>query len=763
MMKKLIYTSLMILIYLFTMKTECYACDQSPEVILSLQRFGVYLNIGETDHFYSLSYDPDDGSYEDTHIGITAWSWRIEDETGYIVYYDDYGEGGDSFLDYQFTNAGKYKVRLWVKDNDNPNTWYGPAEKTVYVSKVDYPFLVYVDDILYAAYDSYSDPVYIPTDQPFDIYAYGTPFDGNLYFPAYPVSSPTWTVGGPSNPYYTLLTSEYCVQSGGRDVISFADGIAMPGLYPISAKAGANDTAKLINMIPVGVNLQTDINGDSVIDSTDDALENDPGGCIPIIGERKLLKLNFGPLENLSDGQVWIWINQAGASRADLYLSETGGTPDDSFYWDLSYPQAKETLQYYLSNGIYIQGTSPGDVEVYLEYYSPDDLYYNPLVSNTVNFTVVDVRLKEISFASTSLNMHTVYKDNVTGYYSAPHWKDDNLDGNPEREYPICFTKNTTMKASVKFYISSTSGINAKIKGDGPGNLDFPPTTATVGTNELSISDVTCSNSFANAVDFFDPMLINWQVSFDNGITWCDVRKSKNQTYITLAKPDFGGIPGLFLFHNLVHLSCKYADGQDNPDDCVSAIWDGIHEREVRLIDNTQLTYDPSSSNIITQQLLVNGTGNCNAWSKFFMDMLRVHDISSTKIKVTSTAIGGVSNPYLIVQDYTFTGSGKYSSQTPFVYKYGDDAVEETGIPGQGVSNPSTIFERHYIVKYTDEESNDHFYDPSYGGDSYDNQSAWENASLDGFAKWVDIWYIKMNDTNTTETDFVEKEENEDE
>jgi hypothetical protein len=48
-------------------------------------------------------------------------------------------------------------------------------------------------------------------------------------------------------------------------------------------------------------------------------------------------------------------------------------------------------------------------------------------------------------------------------------------------------------------------------------------------------------------------------------------------------------------------------------------------------------------------------------------------------------------------------------------------------------------------------------YDPSYGKGPYGNQEAWENDLLAGFAKLISTFYIKKNDPNTTETDFVGK------
>ena len=172
---------------------------------------------------------------------------------------------------------------------------------------------------------------------------------------------------------------------------------------------------------------------------------------------------------------------------------------------------------------------------------------FEPVDLDTVRITVVDVDLKEISFSGD--NYHFVTKDDGSGPYSAPHWQDNStpyLDGDADdandRKYPVCFTRNTKMKTSVKMIVAPTAafGGTVKIRGDGPGNLDIPETTATVNGSEVTITNVECSNAFANHVKWYgdgDILKIKWYISPGDGQTTLSTMPSDNEVFITLDDP----------------------------------------------------------------------------------------------------------------------------------------------------------------------------------------------------------------------------------
>jgi hypothetical protein len=301
------------------------------------------------------------------------------------------------------------------------------------------------------------------------------------------------------------------------------------------------------------------------------------------------------------------------------------------------------------------------------------------------------------------------------------------------------------------------------VKGDGPGNLDFPETTAAISGNDLPITDVECSNPFVNEVDFFDPMSIAWSFSADDSSTRCDAGTSVNQTYITL------GDPLTTVFHTLVHLGCKNADGENMEANCMSKIWSEFTDRDVRRIDGVQLTYYATSTctNITTASLLANGDGQCGAWSHFMKDCLCVQGITNATIKTVAPKDHWAYNnddeelailahdgffinnwqfqyPWDCVDDQngnwidddfedvlstniTYTGVGD-GWLYPYISELGSDFIDQSGIAGQGTQDPAlSQFNFHKLIKY-----HNNYYDPSYGN-SYDSLLELQQQSIAGF------------------------------
>ena len=187
------------------------------------------------------------------------------------------------------------------------------------------------------------------------------------------------------------------------------------------------------------------------------------------------------------------------------------------------------------------------------------------------------------------------------------------------------------MKVSAKWKIVPTDlGVAIKVRGDGPDNLDFPETTATINGNEMTISNVECENPFVDEVDFVDPMSIAWSVSADGGATWYDAGMSANPTYIAL------GDPQTELYQTLIHLGCKNAKGETSENDVVDDIWAEFTDLDVRRVDGTQLAYYASSNcqNITTAELLSQGDGQCGAWAQLLNDTLKCQSITNAAIRI---------------------------------------------------------------------------------------------------------------------------------
>jgi len=284
----------------------------------------------------------------------------------------------------------------------------------------------------------------------------------------------------------------------------------------------------------------------------------------------------------LSIPDIWITPRDAvvAVGGSNVQFMVTGTNIPKGVTWTIIPSGVGATIQ--TNSDWHYASVTPGNVATtYMIRATSED---NTNFYDQVNLTVIKVDLEELTFSGSKY--HTVKSDDGATDYTGPHWQDPNRDGDASdgHSYPVCFTRNTKMKVSGKWHVEPANpGGTIKIKGDGPGNLDFPETTATISGNDVTLTDVECSNPVVNEVDFFDPMPIDWKVSCDSGSTWCNAGTSTNQCYVTL------GDPLTTVYQTLAHLGCKNADGQSNADSTVDSIYSGFTNRVVRRVsDNKQ-------------------------------------------------------------------------------------------------------------------------------------------------------------------------------
>ena len=87
---------------------------------------------------------------------------------------------------------------------------------------------------------------------------------------------------------------------------------------------------------------------------------------------------------------------------------------------------------------------------------------------------------------------------------------------------------------------------------------------------------------------------------------------------------------------------------------------------------------------------------------------------------------------------------GKFAG-TAYPYEINSDAFDQSGIPGQGNTNPPGDFNLHYITLY-----NSQYYDPSYGTPKVtgaNKDKTYEDGSLDGF-DGIDGTRCRTNDVS---------------
>ena len=244
-MKKIIYTYSMILLYLFVMTSESYACDQDPISEFIIYRDSNCINVGETLRFVSDAYDPDDGTTP--NIGITSWMWVIDGD--YI------SEVNEPYLDYTFEDSELHihTVQLIVRDDDihDPGDYYFPSEiLEVYVSEVDLPFW-WSDGYNWMGTMEF---VYVPVAQSAFIRANGKPNSGSSPYRTYfPYCSPTWSIS-PSGPAISEYSSGYCDGGSYSDMV-LVYNFPEVGTYTLTAKAGEDDPGKDVDIMAFDVSI----------------------------------------------------------------------------------------------------------------------------------------------------------------------------------------------------------------------------------------------------------------------------------------------------------------------------------------------------------------------------------------------------------------------------------------------------------------------------------------------------------------------------
>gem|GEM_PF-2299045 len=365
-----------------------------------------------------------------------------------------------------------------------------------------------------------------------------------------------------------------------------------------------------------------------------------------------------------------------------------------------------------------------------------------------------------VSFSGTKY--HQLKSDDVLTTYSAPHWFDENGDGDvvdeDDRNYPVAFTRNTKPKLGAKFEIGSfLSNEEIKIKATGPGGVAIPATDASISGTVATLEVTESSGAFVNTIKFYSAQEsgkefeLTWEMKVGSN-DWFEVGKSKHTVYLTLADP----ITSLRQ-ETLFNLGSRRGDGKTNGSKTtIDSIYAEFTDQSVYKVqpgtgleETQKMTYwlGGQVGCWDTAVFLARGdrNGNCQAWAGFFRDTLRVLGISADRKRVWRDPDTDVSNAENLtgipsdllervgVKNWVFSGNGS-SGDPSYPYTVGVDANDTIRIPAQGNPNSPRMFNGHWIV-----EAASTYYDPSYGSAAVINAGtstgkiAYENAAFDGY------------------------------
>ena len=374
-----------------------------------------------------------------------------------------------------------------------------------------------------------------------------------------------------------------------------------------------------------------------------------------------------------------------------------------------------------------------------------------------------------------------------------PQYKDDNangiLDGSEDHAWPVCYVRNTrpSIQATLACADASQSG-SVLVRAEATG-FALPATPAPVSGGVATLPATLTTQPLANAVDFQDPLTVNWFVSTDAGATWESAGSSTNRFYVTWDAPEIADTAKRL--ETLFYIGCRGAKGVTGTTGADNGrVLDAVWENQFRTLhvtrasDGKVLTYygfhDNNDNGVYDEEydndrnnpsqcrwwqfheLIQYQNGQCASWAQLMLFTLHAQGIMnllpSQEIRIRilypiganlftgmmfavnnweTKGEGQLPNPSFRQYTIVLLDAGVTGNDEPTA-KPVDSAWDIPGVPGQGNSpNPCSYFNSHSIVGIGDK-----FYDPSYGVGPFESAETYINATFVGL---VDLTKDKNN------------------
>ncbi len=292
-----------------------------------------------------------------------------------------------------------------------------------------------------------------------------------------------------------------------------------------------------------------------------------------------------------------------------------------------------------------------------------------PIVGSTISgsavMTLVKIKIDGLTF--TGPTMRNVRLD--SGFDPGPyHWFDNNKDGDAldvgDTLFPVAYVRNSMVQVRTHIQIQPPipSSTPVRIRGNGPGLIDFDGTGSAVGSSVSvpSSGGLSARGLLPKVVYWYNPgMTIAWSISLDNGVTWTPIGNTTNRVYVTLAAPI--NAPSL-LYETFLHIGCRNAINATTPAAVVAAVWNDfkVPIPGVKRADGVSMQYwaedgsdmvkigrncQPVTAMIYPRSPadFLNGVGTCVAWSQLFNEVLRAQGVTDTHI--VEVRANGTVNP----------------------------------------------------------------------------------------------------------------------
>jgi len=147
---------------------------------------------------------------------------------------------------------------------------------------------------------------------------------------------------------------------------------------------------------------------------------------------------------------------------------------------------------------------------------------------------------------------------------------------------------------------------------------------------------------------------LDWEMSTNGGTNWLAVGSTRHTVYVTLKAPE-----GIWWNETLFYIGCRYATNETDEKEMIKKVWNHFKGLEVKRMDGMTLTYYKKWNNRVsdTVGLLEQGDGECGAWAKFFLDVLKVQGFRTLGNLLKFTPVN--LDHGFIVKNWKFHGSGK--------------------------------------------------------------------------------------------------------
>ncbi|MEO6904258.1 MAG: hypothetical protein ABI315_14055 [Bacteroidia bacterium] len=361
-------------------------------------------------------------------------------------------------------------------------------------------------------------------------------------------------------------------------------------------------------------------------------------------------------------------------------------------------------------------------------------LLYFSLVSHFIfsqNFEYATIKTSSVSFGGNTINIR---KDDGSGSYTKPHWT-----AKPANNSPVAYVSGNAPSVSASFTFECANAPTfVYIRGEASDSITFPSQKVTLTSTsgnayKFDYPETVGSHIFTpGVVRFFKPFVINWQVSFDNGVTWGNIGETKNTLYVLYKTPEAEA--GEFLwFHTVFDLSCRNAQYKTNEKDIIAAVWTEFTDHIVLNFNNDSLFYykNLGTVNVTLAQLLKAKDAECYTFAELFLAAIKIQGVVRTNnyvnIAASGTACGGRQISNFIVKNWQFITTVGSAPCSDFAYSGKGSIKKLPGIPGSCTITPASSFGNHQVTKI-----DGIYYDPSYGT-SY---TSLEEAKLNSLAGW---------------------------